>query len=269
MPGEAADRGAERPDAAALILEDHHWSDEATLDHGSLRDGRNWHSHLWSYRPADVQRAASRHQRELRPRPRDNSRPLRSRQSSRYIESRFDGHVCVDQRALYSSGHRRYPLFVRAVIDSWQAAGGITSSGGHWRVEEGLDSLSSAVPDTLRELIDDQFMGLAPDDRQLLEVGAIAGSPFSSAALAAVLEKPVDAIESRCEDLRRGGAMLAASDDTREWPDGTIAGTYEFVHSLYEEAIYGRLPPNRRAMLHQRMGEEIERAAGDDADVYE
>jgi len=43
-----------------------------------------------------------------------------------------------------------------------------------------------------------------------------------------------------------------------EWPDGTVAARYGFLHALYQEVLYERIPTGRRQRLHQRIGERQE-----------
>jgi tetratricopeptide (TPR) repeat protein len=45
------------------------------------------------------------------------------------------------------------------------------------------------------------------------------------------------------------------ADLTTAWPDGTMAARYRFVHVLYQQVLYERLPAARRASLHRRIGE--------------
>ena len=47
-----------------------------------------------------------------------------------------------------------------------------------------------------------------------------------------------------------------------EWPDGTYSGSYAFHHILYQNVLYQRLTPGRRAQIHRRMGERLRDAYG-------
>ena len=259
-----------------LVLEDLHWADGATLDLVGWLARRPEAARLLligSYRPAEGSEAGvAALQRDLRLRGLCEELalpPLGAEAVAAFVASRFEGIDAADDvgAALLrrTEGH---PLFMHAVADAWQAAGSITRSRGQWRLATGATALASGVPETLRGVIDDQVERLSPGDRQLLELAAVAGSPFSAAALAAALDKPVDAIESRCEDLRRRGEMLVRGSDAHGWPARTIAGSYAFAHSMYEEAIYEGIPPGRRALLHRRIGEALERAAGEHAEAH-
>ncbi len=52
---------------------------------------------------------------------------------------------------------------------------------------------------------------------------------------------------------------------TEEWPDGTVAARYQFIHSLYQNVLYQRTAAARRVLLHRRIGECAEAAWGNDA----
>jgi adenylate cyclase len=47
-----------------------------------------------------------------------------------------------------------------------------------------------------------------------------------------------------------------------EWPDGAVATHYRFVHELYHNVVYERIPMARRVRLHQTLGLRLEAAWG-------
>jgi predicted ATPase len=81
------------------------------------------------------------------------------------------------------------------------------------------------------------------------------GNPLFVAA-AGINEEP-RIVEDRCAELARRGQFLMAVG-IEEWPDGTIAGRYRFVHALYQHVVYERLSPGRRAQFHRRIGARAE-----------
>jgi hypothetical protein len=94
-----------------------------------------------------------------------------------------------------------------------------------------------------------------------LEAASVIGVEFSAAAVAAGVEAVVEAIEEQCAELTRRELFLRACG-TAEWPDGTVATRYGFLHALYQEVLYERLAAGRRKRLHQRVGEREEAAYG-------
>ena len=71
------------------------------------------------------------------------------------------------------------------------------------------------------------------------------------------MNRDVAEVEQACADLARKGQVLNA-DGIEEWPDGTVSGRYAFLHAFYQEVLYERLPPGRRANLHRRIGSTLE-----------
>jgi predicted ATPase len=62
--------------------------------------------------------------------------------------------------------------------------------------------------------------------------------------------------------MARRGHFLRA-DGAVDWPDGTLAARYGFLHSLYQQALHERVPSTRRSNLHQRIGERLEQGYDD------
>jgi hypothetical protein len=58
----------------------------------------------------------------------------------------------------------------------------------------------------------------------------------------------------------RGQFVRAAG--ASEWPDGTVAGRYAFVHAVYRNVLYARVSIGHRVGLHLRIGARLEQAHG-------
>ena len=50
-----------------------------------------------------------------------------------------------------------------------------------------------------------------------------------------------------------------------QWPDGTISSKVRFLHALYRDVLYDRVPPGHRVELHRRIAEREETAYGERA----
>ncbi|PYO52769.1 MAG: hypothetical protein DMD83_25200, partial [Candidatus Rokuibacteriota bacterium] len=123
-----------------------------------------------------------------------------------------------------------------------------------------VKDVTADAPETLWQMVDRQVERLRPDERAMLAVASVSGAEFSAAVAAA------DAIdtregERRCDALARRGLFLRATG-VAEWPDGTVAGRYAFIHALYQQVLYASVPIRRRVGLHLRTGERLERAYG-------
>lgn len=259
----------ERP--VVLVLEDLHWSDHSTLELLAYVAQRRASARLLvvgTYRAADVMRddhPLRRIVQELTTHGRCRElalAPLAEADVGAYLDARLAGAVVPpDVTALV---HRRtdgHPLFVVNVVDYAVRQGLLVEAAGQWRLAGGARALEADVPDTLRPLIARQVEALPPAERATLEVASLAGPEFSTAAVAAGLESSVDEVEDRCEALAWRGQFVAAAG-LAEWPDGTVAGRYRFVHALYRDVLAERVSEARRVRVHRRLGARKEQAYG-------
>ncbi|MGE4096522.1 MAG: hypothetical protein AB7G75_37470, partial [Candidatus Binatia bacterium] len=73
---------------------------------------------------------------------------------------------------------------------------------------------------------------LTPEEFDALQ-RRVAGAEFSAASVAAGLATDdIDAVEQSCEALARRAQFLQPKGKSN-WPDGTIAARYGFIHALY------------------------------------
>jgi DNA-binding winged helix-turn-helix (wHTH) protein/tetratricopeptide (TPR) repeat protein len=252
---------AERP--VVLVLEDLHWSDHSTLDLVTAVARRRETARLLlvgTYRPADAlarghpSRAVTR---QLELQGVGDELPLELLSESdvgRWLAARFGDTVGARLARLV---HRRtdgLPLFVVNVVDAFVRRGLLARAGDTWEVRGDDAGLATAVPENLRQMIEEQLAALPADEQRVLEAASAAGVEFSAASLAAAIEEGVEAAEDRCETLARREQFLRAAG-VEEWPDGTMAARYRFMHVLYQQVLYDRLPAARRASLHRRIGE--------------
>jgi hypothetical protein len=102
---------------------------------------------------------------------------------------------------------------------------------------------------------------LSPEEQRVLEVASVAGVEFSAAVVAACLATAVEEAEERCAGLARRTLFVQPCGLT-EWPDGTVAARYAFLHALYAHVLYERLTAGRCRALHVRLGQRLEQAYG-------
>ncbi|MEX2260873.1 MAG: AAA family ATPase [Bryobacteraceae bacterium] len=246
-----------------LVIEDLHWSDHSTVDllaHLARRREPARLLLIGTYRPGDVRMRSHPLEnviRDLRVRGLCEELPLEFLDEAgveEYLSLRFNHEEAP--AGLARMLHQRTegnPLFMVNVVDQWISQGLLQGAG--------LDDLNRAVPDTLRQLIEQQLGMAVSEDREILEAASVAGRVFSAAALAAGIGAAEDEVEIRCDRLARGNQFLTSSG-TVEWPDGTVSGRYGFVHDLHREVFYERIPPGRKARLHLRIGARLEAAYG-------
>jgi tetratricopeptide (TPR) repeat protein len=179
-----------------------------------------------------------------------------------YLTRRFGEHALP--LGLAAVLHRRTdgnPLFLVTVVDELVRQGVLREGAAGWELVGGLEAVATGVPESLRQLIEQQLEQLPPDDGAILEAASVAGVEFSAVAVAAGIDQAVEVIEARCAVLARRGQFIQARGAT-EWPDGTVTAQYGFLHALHQAVFYERVPTNRRMRWHRQIGARLEAGYG-------
>jgi len=138
------------------------------------------------------------------------------------------------------------------------------TEGNPFFVEEVLSHLSEAdvgldeagVPEGVKEVVGQRLARLSEETRRALAAASVLGRGFDLHTLAVVLEDlPAAHLADALEEATGAGLVRDES-----------GGGYSFSHALVREALYGRLASARRATLHARAAEALERLYGDQAE---
>lgn len=260
---------AEQP--LVLVLEDLHWSDPATLDLLSVVACRRTRASLLvigTYRPLEIilhdhpLRAMKQNLRIHRLIAHLALELLTPPQVADYLARRFpDGGLTENLPDWVYRRTEGHPLFMVNLVDYLIDRERLARLEGTWEFRGGLAALEREVPESLKQMIEQQIAQLNPEHQRLLEVASLAGMEFSAALLAAVLGESLVETEGLCSELARRGQFLRSAD-TAEWPDGTFAARFAFLHAFYPEVLQGNLPPARRVQWHLGLGECLETAYG-------
>ena len=254
-----------------LVLEDLHWSDYSTLDLISLLAQRRGPARLLllgTYRPADV--IVSGHplkaiKQELRVHRQCEELTLGFLtyvEVGQYLAARFPRQHLPPAlgRSIHHSTEGN-PLFMVNVVDYWISQGVLIETEGQWRLAGKVEDIAAGVPESLRQMIEKQLGRLTAEECRLLETASVAGIEFSTAAVASALVEKGERVEELCEGLAKTEQFLRARG-TESLADGTLTGRYGFLHALYQQMLYDRVAPARKARLHHRIGEWAEAAYG-------
>src|SRR6185369_1404041 len=114
------------------------------------------------------------------------------------------------------------------------------------------------------QMIERQIELLGSDKQRTLEAASVAGVEFSSLALAAGLEEDPVVVEERCAELARQRQYIQDCG-IHELPNGEVTTRYGFVHALYQNVLYERLPETRRVQVHRQIAERGEEVYGERA----
>jgi predicted ATPase len=257
-----------------LVLEDLHWSDYATLDLLAVLARRQESARLLvlgTYRPEEVlgkEHPLATLTQELQIHGHSQEMPLTLLTEAAvraYTTARLPGVALTDELVQYI--HQRTegnPLFMVNMVDYVMAQdvpGALVESRNP---QARLVEAARGMPESLRQMLDRRFDRLPPEEQGVLEVGSVAGSEFAAAIVASGLEADVEQVEAWCEGLARRGQWLRSRGQS-VWPDGTVSARYDFIHALYQEAVYNRIPAARRLRLHGRIGERLAAGYGEQA----
>jgi len=260
---------AERP--LVLILEDLHWSDYATLDWLALVARRRAEARLLvlgTYRPADA--IARAH--PVRPLTQELQRHghcielllpyLPEAGIAAYLGQRFSAAQVPE--GLAHVLHQRTngnPFFLVTVVEELVRQERLGSPAAGWTRWDDLAAVVAGVPVSVRQLIEAQLAQVSLQEQEILAAASVAGTEFSAAAVAAGVEQALEDVEARCDVLARRGQFVHPQG-MAEWPDGTVAARYHFIHDLYHEVLYEQVPVNRRMRWHRQIGARLEAGYG-------
>jgi predicted ATPase/class 3 adenylate cyclase len=115
---------------------------------------------------------------------------------------------------------------------------------------------SLAVPRSISALVLSRLDRLPASQQHLAEAAAVLGLPFDAYLLEQMLGEEVSAADlaALCEH-----GLIVPTD---------LPGRYRFRHGLMQEAVYESLSKRRRARWHRLAGEVLERLAGDQVERY-
>lgn len=259
-----------------LFFEDLHWSDPSTLDLLAVVAHRRSPARLLvvaTFRPVDV--VLTSH--PLGP----LKRRLEQQQLATEVALSFlDGEdvarhlaqrlgVADVPEALCDAVLERTggnPLFVVSIIEHLLERGWLVVDGGRCVLRITPERIRAEVPAGLRALIERQMERLSAEERDAFETASVIGDDFPVAAVAAAMRADPDDVEVLCQEEARRGPLLRPLGIV-ELANGAMTGRYGFAHTLHRDVLYGRLEGARRAELHRRIGESLERTGAGPAEL--
>ena len=241
----------------ALMLDDLHWADRASLDlfahlafAVSDQAGREAVPFmlLASYRPTEpetpVARVVARLERE------DICHTL-------YLAGLSEAEVdtLIDALGLHHPAHqlvvtvsratRGNPLFVQEVVRHLVVHGSLRVQGDHLVTSAPVEA--SSLPQQLSSAIDAHIRGLSREANEILAIASLLGDRFDVGVLTALSSVTEAALLDRLEEAMH--ERLLVSEDQ----------SFQFAHPLIRQAFEAKLSADRRQHLHRHIAEELER----------
>ena len=255
-----------------LILEDLQWSDYSTLDLISFLAKQRQSAHLLvigTYRTAEL--IASGHplnaiKQELLAQQQCGELPLDYLSEAtvmEYLEVRFPANRFPS--GLANLIHKRTegnPLFMVQAVNHLITEGLIAESEECWELRVNIEEVEVGVPDSIKQMIENQLDQLDIEQQQILKAASVAGIEFSTEAVAAGLGQDRAAAERGCSELVRRHQFLK-DRGVQILPNGEAVGRYGFIHAVYQNLLYERVPASTRMQMHRRIAEFEEELYGE------
>ncbi len=146
------------------------------------------------------------------------------------------------------------PFFVGEILRHLSESEAVLRApDGRWELMPKLDQLG--LPQSVREVVTRRVERLGEDCHAALSCAAVIGRDFDVELLLPVAGKDEDELI----DLLDAAVEAALLQEHSGRP-----GSYSFAHNLISHTLYDALGPTRRARLHRRVAEALERSGGDD-----
>ena len=256
----------------ALVFEDLHWGDEATLHLiGALARRRAPAKLLvvatWGAAGAEHPLRAMRQNLLMRqlceelmlgPLPRDAvSRLVRQELGQEKLGQET---LPAGLTAFVHQHAEGNPLFAIAIVEHLTARRFLVRDDADdartWKLAGGFEEMELEVPERLAQMIELEIAGLSAEEQRILGAGSVMGIAFPAWAVAAALEQDAAGIEEACAALARRVHFVERGGQD-ELPNGTRSEFYVFVHGLYREMLYRGLAATRRAEWHRRIAARL------------
>ena len=163
-------------------------------------------------------------------------------------------HVGAEPPSELSSALRRQtdgnPFFLGALLAHLDDVAFVQGADGAWLTAGELEA--AGVPPGVRAVVGRRLNVLGRATRWVLDVAAACGLTFEERIVTAVSGEPIDATIDALDSAVAAGLIREEG-----------AGDYAFVHALVRQSVLDNLSRTRRARLHWRIAEVLERATND------
>jgi len=242
-----------------LILEDLHWSDQASLEllRTIVRRVSTWRVLIIAtFRDNELTLSQPLHRvlpqlvREGRPL-RLDLRALTAQDIQGLVAARYQLPAEAEGRLVahllrYTEGN---PFYLEELLRTLEHEQIVTLTAHGWRLG---DLAQAPVPPLVRQLIDDRVARLGPSTQRLLQLAAVIGQVIPIEHWQAIAGVPDDVLAGAVEQAH-------AAQLLEETPDHTALA---FSHALFREALYGSVSLLQRRAWHRQIADLLaERAS--------
>ncbi len=251
----------------ALLLDDLHWADSASLDLAQHLARHTRSSRLLlvgTYRDVEVSRehpleAALRdlardHLLERVPVKRLSAAGTRALIAATLSEEGRDGAEASDDfaRLLYSRTEGN-PFFTQEVLHALIEQGDVARPGPGGQEWDRTAVEAFELPESVRSVIGQRISRLSPSAQEVLREASVVGQTFAFEVLRAMGGREEAEVEATLEEGVAAG-LVRETDQSEAGEDG-----YAFSHALIQQALYRELPSRKKRRLHREAGEALEK----------
>ncbi|HVP14230.1 MAG TPA: AAA family ATPase [Terriglobales bacterium] len=141
------------------------------------------------------------------------------------------------------------PFFVEEVLRHLVETGALRREDGRWTSDRRIAELG--IPEGVREVVGRRLSRLSETANQALGVAAVIGREFDAALIEAAGGPKGDALLDALDEAARVRLIVEAP--------GGPPGRFAFSHALVRQTLYEEVAALRRARLHWRIGEALEK----------
>ncbi len=147
-------------------------------------------------------------------------------------------------RALHAATEGN-PFFIEEIVRH------LADAGVHAGAASAAELQRVGLPEGVKEMISRRLGRLQPETVEWLRVAAVIGRDFDSTLVEQLVSLDEEQFLTALEEALAAGLLLESSTDP---------GLYSFSHALIREALYEGMSAQRRARIHGRVGEALEKS---------
>lgn len=194
--------------------------------------------------------------------------PLPEREGEQLVVHLLGGRVDQAVHAHVSEWAQGFPLLVEELVSNLRDEGRLGAADGRWTLtaepEETAGRRAPTVPTSIHALLLARLDRLGPRGRAVIEPAAVVGQQFHLGDVEALHPGSAAAdLTAGLQELVRHDLIRADHGPTSAPLPPNSGPGYRFRHATIKTVAYERLPDDRRAELHERYADWLERETED------
>jgi tetratricopeptide (TPR) repeat protein len=194
--------------------------------------------------------------------------PLPEREGEQLVVHLLGGRVDQAVQAHINEWAQGFPLLVEELVNALREEGRLRATDGRWTLavesEEAIARRARAVPTSIHALLLARLDRLGARGRALIEPAAVVGQQFHLGDIEALHpDASPGELASGLQELVRLDLIRPDHGPTSAPLPPNSGPGYRFRHATIKTVAYERLPDDRRAELHERYADWLERETED------